>query len=97
MSHTIGDRQGVLDAQDVDDFIESRMAEIDLDGRSLCLVIPDATRTCPLPLLLSAVAEAVGPRVRSCTAVVALGTHAPMTEDAIRSDGRPVRLRRREP
>ena len=84
MSHTIGDRQGVLDAQDVADFIESRMAEIDLDGRSLCLVIPDATRTCPLPLLLSAVAEAVGPRVRSCTAVVALGTHEPMTDDAIR-------------
>ena len=83
MIATIGGRQGVLDAPEVDGFIRSRLAEIDLDGRSLCLVIPDATRTCPLPLLLSAVASAVESRVRSCTGVVALGTHAPMTDEDI--------------
>jgi lactate racemase len=83
MSTTIGGRQGDLSAEEVRGFIESRLAHIDLDGRSLCLVIPDATRTCPLPLLLSAVAASVGARVRSCTTVVALGTHAPMTAEAI--------------
>ena len=83
MIATIVDRHGVLSAEEVRGFIASCLAEIDLDGRSLCLVIPDATRTCPLPLLLSAVAESVRARVRSCTAVVALGTHAPMTGEAI--------------
>jgi lactate racemase len=83
MNTTIGGRQGDLSAEEVRGFIESRLAHIDLDGRSLCLVIPDATRTCPLPLLLSAVAASVGARVRSCTTVVALGTHAPMTAEAI--------------
>jgi hypothetical protein len=27
----------------------------DLDGKSVCLVIPDGTRSCPLPLLLEPV------------------------------------------
>src|SRR4051794_28747063 len=60
------------------------MIGLDLDGRALCLVIPHATRQCPLPLVLGAICEAVAGRVRSCTAVVALGTHAPMDEDARR-------------
>ncbi|MBL8774996.1 MAG: DUF2088 domain-containing protein [Acidimicrobiales bacterium] len=66
-------------------FVREQLAGLDLDGRSLCLVIPDATRACPLPLLLGAVHEAVAGRVRSCVAVVALGTHAPMDEAARRA------------
>jgi lactate racemase len=85
MTCTIGGHEGILDAQEVQSFIRSRLARVDLDDRSLCIVIPDATRTCPLPLLLSAVEAAVCGRVRSCTAVVALGTHAPMSNAAIRS------------
>jgi nickel-dependent lactate racemase len=80
----IGGATGVLDEEDVRAFVRSRMDDLDLDGRSLCLVVPDATRSCPLSLLLSAIDEAVNPRVASCTAVVALGTHAPMSAEAIR-------------
>jgi nickel-dependent lactate racemase len=53
---------------------------VDLDGRSVCVVVPDATRSCPLPLLLSAVHGALAGRVSRMTALVALGTHAPMGE-----------------
>jgi nickel-dependent lactate racemase len=70
-----------LSEQQVGEFVERCLDGLDLDGRSLCLVIPDATRQCPLPLLLGAVHRAVAGRVRSCTAVVALGTHAPMSVD----------------
>ena len=65
--------------------MRAHISGLDLSGRSLCLVIPDATRTCPLPLLLQAIDEGAGGRPSACTAVVALGTHAPMTDDAIRS------------
>jgi nickel-dependent lactate racemase len=65
--------------------VEAAVAALDLDGRSLCLVIPDATRQCPLPLLLGAVWRAAAGRVASCRAVVALGTHAPMSEAAMRA------------
>lgn len=85
MTATIGGSHELLDDAEVHRFVRSQLAWLDLDGRSLCLVIPDGTRKCPLPLLLRAVRDAVGERVRSCTAVVALGTHSPMTGDALRS------------
>lgn len=65
--------------------ITDHLAGVDLDGRSLCLVIPDATRQCPLPELLGEVWAAVRDRVSSCQAVVALGTHAPMDDEAMRA------------
>jgi nickel-dependent lactate racemase len=91
---TVGGTDGVLDDDAVVAFVEEQLGALDLDGRSLCLVIPDATRQCPLPLLLEATLRSVGHRVRSCQAVVALGTHAAMTDEAMAAlvgvDGLPV-------
>ncbi|MYW05026.1 DUF2088 domain-containing protein [Streptomyces sp. SID3343] len=61
-------------------FVAEQLANEDLDGRSVCLVVPDGTRSCPLPLLLAAVHEALYGRVSRLTVLVALGTHAPMGE-----------------
>jgi nickel-dependent lactate racemase len=72
-----------LGAEEVDGFVRSALDGLDLDDRSLCVVIPDATRRCPVAQLLGAVEGAVRDRVRSCTSVVALGTHAPMSDAAI--------------
>ena len=82
---TIGSAEATLTRQQVSEFIRDALEPLDLDGRSLCLVIPDATRRCPLPMLIDAVLAAVDGRVSSCTAVVALGTHAPMDPDAMRA------------
>ena len=81
----IGGPEGVLDDEAVAGFVADQFAGLDLDGRSLCLVIPDATRQCPLPTLLGAITRAVEGRVRSCVALVALGTHAAMDDEAIRA------------
>ncbi len=75
----------VVEPQEIRAFIRAQLDALDLNGRSLCLVIPDATRSCPLPLLLDAIREAVNARVSSCTAVIALGTHAPMSDESIRA------------
>ncbi|MCB1016479.1 MAG: DUF2088 domain-containing protein [Acidimicrobiales bacterium] len=85
MTAAIGGPHQRLTDDVVRGFVAEQLAGLDLDGRSLCLVIPDATRACPLPLLLGAIDDAVRGRVRSCTAVVALGTHAPMDEAARRA------------
>jgi nickel-dependent lactate racemase len=66
-------------------FVRAQVAALDLAGRSLCLVIPDGTRRCPIPLLLKAIEDGVGDRASACSAVVALGTHTPMTPEAIRA------------
>lgn len=68
----------VLSDDEVRGFVSEQLAAADLDGRSLCVLVPDATRSCPLPLLMRAVHGAVHGRVTRLTALVALGTHAAM-------------------
>jgi len=60
--------------------VRQSLAGADLDGRSVCVIVPDATRSCPLPLLLGAVHGALTGRVSRLTVLVALGTHAAMDE-----------------
>jgi nickel-dependent lactate racemase len=89
---TLGGTGLTLDPGEVRSFVRAEVAGLDLDGRSLCVVIPDGTRNCPLPLLLQAVEEGVDGRASAVTAVVALGTHAPMTDEAIGALVGPVSL-----
>ena len=72
-----------LTEEQVTDFVTTALADADLDGASVCLVVPDGTRTCPLPLLLSAARDALSGRARSVTVVIALGTHQGMSEEAL--------------
>jgi len=51
----------------------------DFTGQRTLLIIPDATRTAPLPLLFDALHSLLAPVVRSLGVLVALGTHPPMT------------------
>ena len=47
------------------------------------LVVPDATRTAPLPLLFDALFHHLRPVVDALDVIVALGTHPPMSEAAM--------------
>ncbi|MGY1814934.1 lactate racemase domain-containing protein [Blastococcus sp. SYSU D00820] len=76
----VGGPDSVLTDEEVAAFVAGQLAAADLDGRSVCVVVPDATRSCPLPLLLTAVHGALIGRVTRLTVLIALGTHAPMTE-----------------
>jgi lactate racemase len=79
----LGAADQVVDAEQVRTFVTAALAEQNLDGQRVCLVIPDGTRSGPLPLLLGAVHEALADRVRNLTAVIALGTHQAMSEQQI--------------
>jgi nickel-dependent lactate racemase len=74
----LGGPEQLLSDEQVAAFIHEQLSAADLDGRSVCVVIPDGTRSCPLPLLLRAVHGALAGRVSRLTALVALGTHAAM-------------------
>jgi lactate racemase len=80
---TVGGPGQILDPDVVRSFVRAQVAGLNLAGRSLCVVIPDGTRQCPLPLLLQAIEEGVDGRASACIAVVALGTHAPMSDAAV--------------
>lgn len=79
----IGDPATSLTDEQVTAFVADRLSAIDVDGRRVCVVVPDATRTCPLPLLVAAVRAAWERRTAHLTFVVALGTHAPLADDAL--------------
>ncbi len=81
----IGDEHGVLTTEQVTTFIREQLAGTDVDGRSVCIVVPDGTRTCPLPMLLGAVHGALHGRATRMTTLIALGTHQPMSEEALAS------------
>ncbi len=52
-------------------------------GKRVLLVVPDATRTCPLGLLFDGLFEQIGHATAQFDVLIALGTHQPMSEAAI--------------
>ncbi len=54
-----------------------------VDGKRVLVLTPDATRTCPLPLLSRIVAKTLKGRARSLDFMIALGTHQVMSEQRI--------------
>jgi nickel-dependent lactate racemase len=79
----VGGAQSVLSDDEIRQFVHEQLGRVDVDGRSVCVLVPDGTRSCPLPLLLSAVHDVLHGRVSRLTLLVALGTHAPMSEEAL--------------
>jgi nickel-dependent lactate racemase len=66
-------------------WIASRIPVEDFRGRRVLLIVPDNTRTAPLPILFPALRQHLRPHVTALDVLVALGTHRPMPDAAIRS------------
>lgn len=79
----IGGPHVVLTEEQIRTFVHDQLATMSLDGRSVCVIVPDGTRSCPLPLLMSGIHNVLHGRVRRLTVLVALGTHAAMSEEAL--------------
>ena len=56
------------------------LARIPVDGERVLVLIPDGTRTMPMPLAFDALEDGLGPRVATLDFLVALGTHLPMSD-----------------
>lgn len=52
----------------------------DFAGKQVLVIVPDATRTAPLPLLFDALHTHLRPAVAKLDVMVALGTHPPMSD-----------------
>lgn len=79
----IGGPDGVLSDAVASAFIVEQLRAHPFDGKSVCVLVPDATRVCPLPLLMRAVHEGLHGRVSRLTVLIALGTHSAMDEPAL--------------
>ncbi len=54
-----------------------------LDGKRVLVIIPDGTRTAPIPLMFGLLCEQLAARVARLDYLIALGTHPLMSEQAI--------------
>jgi nickel-dependent lactate racemase len=83
MARVLGSPREILAAADVERFVRSSLDGDDYTGKKVCVLVPDATRSCPLPALLDGVHAALHGRVAELTFMVALGTHPAMSEEGL--------------
>jgi nickel-dependent lactate racemase len=82
---------GYLPPEDVARLAGDGLAKLSLDGLRVLVIIPDGTRTMPMPLMFEILEREVGPRVSALDYLVALGTHSPMSDEQLtRHIGRQV-------
>jgi len=72
----IGGADQHISERELDAFVAGNVGPLDVDGKRVVLVVPDGTRSCPLPMLMRVMHRHLSSRVASLTAVIALGTHA---------------------
>jgi nickel-dependent lactate racemase len=78
-----GSAGSVLLDDDVKSIIEEGTPAGMLEKKRVLVLTPDATRTCPLPMMVRAVQKVIGSRCARLDFMVALGTHSPMPEERI--------------
>lgn len=59
------------------------LAQADLSGKRVLVIVPDGTRSGPMPLFFRLFHEILGGEVAALDYLIALGTHQPMSAEAI--------------
>jgi nickel-dependent lactate racemase len=72
-----------LTPMEVAETLARAFANLALDGKRALVIIPDGTRTAPIPLLFALLYETLGQRLAQLDYLIAPGTHPPMSEEAI--------------
>jgi nickel-dependent lactate racemase len=78
-----GSATGYLSEDDVRELVVQALGQLDLRGLRVLVLIPDSTRTAPIPLFFRLFHEALWGRVAALDYLVALGTHQLMSEKAL--------------
>ncbi len=60
--------------------VQQALAGLPLDGKRVLVIVPDGTRSMPLPLMFCQLEDALAGRVKALDYLVALGTHQPMSD-----------------
>jgi nickel-dependent lactate racemase len=78
-----GSTTEILTDEAVRELVASACERLPVDGKRVLVIIPDGTRTAPIPLFFRLLYEQLGRRVARLDYLIALGTHPPMSEEAI--------------
>ncbi len=78
-----GSTQTTLTESDARQLVAQGFDSAPIDGARVLVIIPDGTRTAPIPLMFRLLNEQIGKRVKQLDFLIALGTHQPMSDEAI--------------
>jgi nickel-dependent lactate racemase len=78
-----GSPTAVLAPEQTHQLIATACEPLALDGKRVLVIIPDGTRTAPIPLMFRLLCEQLGARAARLDFLIALGTHPLMSADAI--------------
>jgi lactate racemase len=70
----------ILSNDEVRQIVAQAAASLNLKGKRVLTIIPDGTRTMPMPLMFQLLQEEIGAEAAACDYLVALGTHSLMNE-----------------
>jgi nickel-dependent lactate racemase len=73
----------LLSESEVRDLMGEVLAQANLAGKRVLIIIPDGTRSGPIDLFFRLFHELLGGKVAALDYLIALGTHQPMPEEAI--------------
>jgi len=79
----IGEAGASLNAEQVRTLVAQACPAADYHGRKVLLIIPDGTRTAPVGLMFKEIFAQIGGAVAVLDIMIALGTHQPMSEEAV--------------
>src|SRR6516162_6158649 len=77
---SIVEMANTLSGREVREWISRNLPTGEFRDRRVLLIVPDGTRTAPLPLLFDAVFQTLHGVARQLDVLFALGTHPPMSE-----------------
>jgi nickel-dependent lactate racemase len=78
-----GSTEATLNDGEVAAILEQALGPLGLAGKRVLVIIPDGTRTAPIPLMYRLLQAQLAHRVAQIDYLIALGTHKPMDDAAI--------------
>ncbi|KAF3889777.1 MULTISPECIES: lactate racemase domain-containing protein [Nostocales] len=81
--HSVAVANGTLSEEQVSTLVHKALADPKFDRKRILVLIPDGTRTAPIPQMFRLLHKELSKRVKSLDFLIALGTHNPMSEEQI--------------
>ncbi len=78
-----GSADRYLTEEEISQIVLDGVTALRLEGKRALVIIPDGTRTMPMPLMFRLLERHLGPRAKALDFLVALGTHPPMTDEQL--------------
>ena len=76
-------KKGFVTGSEARELVAKAVAKTGVKGRKVLIIIPDSTRTAPMPMMFRIFHELIAGEAKALDYLIALGTHQPMPDDKI--------------